>query len=113
MVEVTYKKLLIPNRIIYLNEVKSIKKINVKYYITAYKLKIDLDLKLVSEIYINSIHPNAEDGIFCLPYPISINDNTPKANQAMIENLLKTFNLDNCYFRPWLDMEINENKKEE
>lgn len=95
----TFRKIIVPSRLIYKKKLFKITYVPQKYIIKKYIIKIIQD-KFVS-LNIESSHPNADySGEFCIPY--NMTNITFKNNlKKILENMMNTFNLDNCYFTPW------------
>jgi hypothetical protein len=60
-------------------------------------------------VILNNPHPNAnpKTGEFCIPSYLrdyTINEKTLQ----FTENMLRCFNLDNCYFTPWSEIEYRK-----
>ena len=99
----TIQKKITPNRIIFKGEKKNIVKLNRKFIINGYKLHFT-DSEKLKKVVLSSPHPNCNPrtGEFCL----SFNLQGRKIDHHILptlEVLLKTFNLDDCYFQPWQD----------
>lgn len=98
---VEVKSLLIPYRVIKKQKLYYITSLNSKYYIRDYRIFLN-ELNQLSLLYINNPHPNADNGLFCLPKNI-IELKWTDENRNIVENMLKTFNLDDCFFIPYSD----------
>jgi len=94
----------IPSKLIFKNELYKITKLDKKFIIRGYTIKT-IDNK-ISSIILNNPHPNASPrtGEFCIPQQFrAINLN--KKTKGMIGLMLCHFNLDDCYFTPWNEIE--------
>ena len=100
-------KNLFPKRLIYNKKLHRIKSFNKKYRITGYTLKL-INGKL-EELYIDGLHPNAKinNSEFCIPRSIRGVDYT-KIAKNVIENILTTFDIDDCYYTPWGEIVYEE-----
>lgn len=100
------RKIIVPSRIIYKRKLFKITYIKQKYVIRKYCIKTIRD-KFIS-LYLDSLHPNADSsGEFCVPYKIT--NITFKNNlKNILESMIYTFNLDDCYFKPWGEIEYEE-----
>lgn len=99
----TITKMLIPEKMIYNGKVHQITGLESKYIIRQYVVKtID---KKIDTVYLNSVHPNCDQNTkqFCIPN-ILRNHKFNRESQLILENILITFNLDDCYFKPWNDI---------
>jgi hypothetical protein len=108
--EVTEKKvndIFVPKRMIYQNKLYKIKKFDKKYIIKGYRVDL-IDGKLFN-IIIDGVHPNADPitNDFCLPDSL-YDKEFDKKTRHVIENMLRTFNVDACYFTPWGEIEFEE-----
>jgi len=97
----------VPNKLIFKNEIHEILNLDSKFIIGGYKVKT-VDGK-IDMITLSCPHPNANPrtGEFCIPSnlrKLDLNSNTIK----MIENMLCCFNLDDCYFTPWDEIEYRK-----
>jgi len=92
-------KILIPNRVFFQNELHKITYLDNKYIIKKYSVVLKNNFQL-EKIQLENIHPNYENNQgFCISSNLKIQ--TWNINiQKIIENMLITFNLDNCYFTP-------------
>lgn len=110
MIIKTFHKTIVPLKLIYDRKIFRITNISKDYIIRGYKVKIGQDNKFIS-LHIKSLHPNANtSGKFCMEsyYQTCIFDNEM---QKMLEKSMSVFSLDNCYFRPWGDVEYEEYEK--
>ena len=103
------RKVHVPKRLIFNKQLFEIVNLNKKFVIIEYKIKT-VDGKIDS-VFINCPHPNANPrtGEFCIPHSIrslEYNENTVE----MIDTMLCCFNLDDCYFTPWDEIEYKRNK---
>lgn len=95
-------KKLVPERMIHNNKIYRITKIDPNYIIDKYSVRVtDGKNKLIS-IKLDADHCNADPytDLFCLSanvkYKVLSNDLI-----KLIENLIRTYNLNNCYFTPF------------
>lgn len=104
---ITIERILVPNLLVYKKIPYKIEWVDKKYFIkkysiTTYKNKL---LKLTLDTPHPNCHPTEHD--FCLPenfIEMKIDD----LNTKKLEILLKTFNLDNSYFRPWDELRFTK-----
>ena len=95
------EKIIIPTKAIYKKRVKEIKKVDSSFVVKGYN--IHLKNKKIDKVTIDSKHPNCnpENNELCIPDFVK-NINLDKTVIIVIENLLQTFNLDSCYYIPWM-----------
>ena len=93
-------KNLFPKRMIYEKKLYKIKMFDRKYNIRSYTIKL-INNK-IEELYIDGYHPNAKinNGEFCTPKLLRQKDYS-KIDKNVIENILTTFDIDDCYYTPW------------
>jgi len=96
-----------PYKLIFRNQIHEILKLDPKFVIRGYKIQT-VDGK-IDNIFLNNPHPNADPGTgeFCIPNKLrelELNENTLK----MISTMLCCFNLDDCYFTPWDEIEYRK-----
>ena len=103
------RELYVPNKLIFRNEVYEIIDINRKFTIKGYVIKT-VDGK-VDMVILNNPHPNANPrtGEFCIPSYLRSYTLNEKTLQ-FIESMLRCFNLDNCYFTPWSEIEYRRQR---
>jgi hypothetical protein len=95
-------KKIVPERMIYNNKIYKITYINSNYIIDKYSIRVtDGKEKLIS-IKLDADHCNCDPitDIFCL----SANVKYKKLSNDLIkiiENLIRTYNINNCYFTPF------------
>jgi len=99
-----FKTTIIPDRVVYNGIVKKLLKVDDKFKIRGYKLYLTENDEL-TKLVIDTPHPNCnpKTGEFC----ISLNIKGREVNNLtipVIESLLKTFNLDDCFYQPWRDI---------
>jgi len=99
--------LFIPNKLVFKNTLYTITKLPKKFYIKDYIIKTVNDN--IDLIIINVPHPNAnpKNGNFCIPHKLreeKISDNI----KVIIQTMLCCFNLNDCYFTPWDEIEYEE-----
>ena len=92
-------KLLIPKTVISDGKINVIKHIDSKYLIRGYIVETLNDY--IDNVFISSPHPNCDPNTskFCIPN-ILRKRKFDKQTEKIIEAILITLNLDNCYFRP-------------
>lgn len=97
----------VPYRLIFNNEIYQITNIHKKYVIK------DLTIKTVNRkieaIELESPHPNSNprNGEFCIPDHLR-NFEVNEKSIKMIELMICCFNLDDCYFTPWDEIEYKK-----
>lgn len=96
-----------PQKIIHNGSVYRIIKYPRKYFIRGYKLTL-INGK-IDNVHIKAAHPNAQPstGKFCIPNELRkmpYNHNT----QKLLEIILGQFNLNNCYFTPWNEIQYRK-----
>lgn len=95
-------KKIVPERMIYNNKIYRITKIDPNYIIDKYSIRVtDGKNKLIS-IKLDADHCNADPytDLFCLSANIKYKKLTGDLIKT-IENLIRTYNLNNCYFTPF------------
>ena len=99
----TINKILVPEKMIYNRKVYKITGLESKYIIKKYTVKT-VNGKIDS-VYLDSLHPNCDPDTkqFCIPN-ILRQQKFNKKIQPILENIIITFNLDDCYFKPWGDI---------
>jgi len=107
LTKIKINELIVPKRLIFRNELYRILDYPNKYLTTGYRVVL-VDGK-IDEIEIDNLHPNANPrtGELCIPNSLrdfSLNDESKK----MIYNILSCFNLDNCYFTPWDEIQYRK-----
>lgn len=100
----TMREIHVPNKLIFKKQMHDITNINKKFIIRDYQIKT-VDGKL-DTVTLHNPHPNAEPdtGEFCIPHSIrswEIN----KKSLDFIKIMICCFNLDDCYFTPWDEIE--------
>ena len=100
-------KILVPERVIHNGKVYKLTNLGSKYIIKKYTVKTVN--KKIDMVYLNSIHPNCDPNTneFCIPNILRQHKFTKKT-QRMLEQILTTFNLDDCYFKPWDDISYTQ-----
>ena len=106
---ITKRKEIIPNRVIFGNELNEIVELDNKYKITEYYITVTEvnNGYQITKVQIDTIHPNSnpDTSEFCIPKGIKYdNERTPKE----LERMFKTFNLNDCYFQPWEDFKFKK-----
>lgn len=101
------RKVHIPRKLIFKNQIHEITNINRKFVIKGYKIKT-VDDK-IDMVIINNPHPNANPrtGEFCIPDNLRQHELNESAIN-MIDCILICFNLDDCYFTPWDEIEYKK-----
>jgi len=99
---------LVPTILIYKRKVYKIEQIHKKYFIKKYKISTFKNkiYKLVLETPHPNCHPETKE--FCLPVHLIGEELNNKMNYT-IETMLKTFNFDGCYFKPWDELRYIKN----
>jgi len=102
------KEEIVPNRLIYKKRSYVIKRVANKFKIKGIKIYFTQSGKL-EKVIINGEHPNSnpETGEFCLPENLIFRE-ADSMVLPTIESVLRTFNLDDCYFQPWEDFSYME-----
>jgi len=97
----------VPRQLIFKNQIHEITNLDRKFVIKDYKIKT-VDGKL-DMIILNNPHPNAnpKTGEFCIPHKLRQLD-VDKKTLNMIKSMLCCFNLDDCYFTPWDEIEYKQ-----
>ena len=98
--EILVETIVRPRRMIYRWRQYKINSADDMFTISKYKIYVTRNK--VCKVSIDAKHPNYDDNKdeFCLPSCIKgriINDNLIQ----LIEDILETFNLDNCYYNVW------------
>lgn len=102
MKQYSITKKIVPERMIYNNKIYRITKIDPNYIIDKYSIRVtDGKNKLIS-IKLDADHCNADPytDLFCLSANIQYKKLTGDLIKT-IENLIRTYNLNNCYFTPF------------
>lgn len=97
----------VPSKLIFKNQLYKITDLNEKFIIKGYKIKTVNNL--IDSVILETSHPNAnpKTGEFCLPHKLrSLKLN--KKTKEMIGVMLCNFNLDDCYFTPWNEIECQK-----
>ena len=96
-----------PRKLIYRNELHTITKLAKKFDIVSYVVKT-VDGK-IDMVILNNPHPNAvpRTGEFCIPNNLRQHELTDNSKH-MITSMLSCFNLDDCYFTPWDEIEYKK-----
>jgi hypothetical protein len=100
-------KFIIPKKLIFKNELYRITKIANKFEISNYIVKTVNGL--IDMVILNNPHPNAmpSSGEFCIPHSLRKNKLNENSN-SMIISMLSCFNLDDCYFTPWDEIQYKK-----
>lgn len=100
-------KVYVPNILIFRNRIYKIITIAPKFTIKGYIIKtVD---NLIDMVILSNPHPNAnpKSGDFCIP-PYIRNLKLNEKSLGVIENMLRCFNLDDCYFTPWSEIKYRK-----
>lgn len=97
----------VPYKMIYKNSIYKITNLDRKFVIRDIIVKT-VDNK-IDMVFINSPHPNANpnDGEFCIPNYLREHELNKKSLET-IRLILCCFNLDDCYFTPWNEIEYEK-----
>lgn len=100
-------EIVVPGKLIFKNQMHHITNISKKFIIRDYKIKT-VDGK-IDTVILNNPHPNADprSGEFCIPPQIrewEVN----KKSLNFIRMMMYCFNLDDCYFTPWDEIEYKK-----
>jgi hypothetical protein len=98
------REIIVPTKLIFKKQYHEITNISRKFVIRDYKIKT-VDDK-IDTVTLNNPHPNADPqtGEFCIPHKIrELEVNEKSLN--FIRVMLCSFNLDDCYFTPWDEIE--------
>lgn len=89
-----------PRKLIFKNELYNITELSEKFEIKNYIVKT-VNGK-IDMVILNNPHPNANPrtGEFCIPSSLRKHELTENTKD-MILSMLSCFNLDDCYFTPW------------
>ena len=103
----TISKFIMPRKLIFKNEIYQITTLAKKFEISSYIVKT-VNGK-IDMIILNNPHPNAvpRSGEFCIPHSLRKNELTKNSN-SMIVSMLSCFNLDDCYFTPWDEIQYEK-----
>jgi len=97
---------IIPRRMIYKRRIEPIRITNSNFILKG--LTIYTFNNWIKEVTVHGLHPNASpSGIYCLPQALQ-REYSEKVENAIIE-LVKIYNLDDCYFTPWQAIERGVN----
>ena len=100
-------KFIMPRKLIFKNELYKITKLAPKFEISNYIVKtVNSNIDM---IILNNPHPNASPrtGEFCIPNTLRKSKLTENSN-SMIISMLTCFNLDDCYFTPWDEIQYEK-----
>ena len=97
-------KVVIPSNLIFNGTVHKLTKVSKKFIIKGFTVKT-VNGKIDS-LFLNDPHPNADPrtGEFCIPHKLRQVNYNAKAVLTLL-TILGTFNLDDCYFTPWTEIE--------
>lgn len=100
---------IIPRKLIFNNQLYKITNLEKKFEIKGYTVKT-VDGK-IDMILLKNPHPNAypKTGEFCIPSTLR-NHKLSKDTKKAIKSMLLCFNLDDCYFTPWDEIEYEKLK---
>lgn len=96
-----------PSKLIFRNKIYQITDLDEKFIIKKYKIKtVD---SFIDSVYLYNPHPNANPrtGEFCIPPNMRLLK-VNKTVKKMIGIMLCNFNLDDCYFTPWNEIEYQK-----
>ena len=104
--ETFFDLIIIPDKAIYRGNIYELQ-VSTNFIMKGFKV-ITMNDKIF-EVYIRGKHPNANPRTreFCLPpvtYKLPIN----KDSENLIYNKLMCYNLDDCYYIPWNEIELNQ-----
>ena len=101
------RKVHVPHKLIFKNQIYEITQLAKKFVIKEFSIKT-VNGK-IDQVTINCPHPNANPrtGDFCIPHSLRKHD-LSKNTVTMIENMLCCFNLDDCYFTPWDEIQYEK-----
>jgi len=96
-----------PRKLIYKNEIYTITKLANKFEVDGFIVKT-VNGK-IDMVILDNPHPNAipKSGEFCIPHSLRKYNLTNKSKN-MITNMLLCFNLDDCYFTPWDEIQYKK-----
>lgn len=96
---------IIPERIIFKRDLYKITNIDKKYIIKEYTIQTYKNG--FEKLILKSPHPNAipKTGEFCIPERLIGKPVDSKLKFIIETQLLVTYNLDNCYFTPWDELQ--------
>jgi len=94
-----FKKKIVPNRFFCKEGVFRITEIASKYVINEYMIEVDNNC--INKVIIDAKHPNSDPRTneFCLPKSLK-GRKLNKLTLLLIESMLSSFHLDDCYFSP-------------
>ena len=96
----------VPSKLIFKNNIHEITNLDRKFIIKDFKIKT-VDGK-IDTVILNNPHPNAnpKTGEFCIPHSLR-KEEINQDSLNTIRTMLCCFNLDDCYFTPWDEIEYN------
>jgi hypothetical protein len=102
-----FREIHIPYKLVHRNQIYEIVKLHDKFIVKGFIIKTVNDK--IDMVIINNPHPNANPrtGELCIPNQLrrlKITKNTLN----MIRTMLCCFNLDDCYFTPWDEIEYRK-----
>jgi len=99
-----FKSTIVPTRVKFNGQMKKLKRLDDKFIVRSYKLYLTQENELL-KLVIDAPHPNSnpKNNEFCLAFDL-VGRKVDKRTIPVIESLIKTFNLDDCYFQPWRDI---------
>lgn len=103
--ETFFPKIIVPDRAIYDGNLYRME-VSRKFTLRGFKIRSVNDK--INQIFIKGTHPNANPRTreFCLPNKLRkqpLNSETTN----IIQTIMRCFNLDDCYFTPWDEIDIN------
>jgi len=101
------RKVIVPDKLIYRSEIFRIIDIHPKFIIKSFVIKTVNDK--IDLIKVASPHPNVNptNKNLCISHSMRTLSLTPNAI-IMIETILSCFNLDDCYFTPWNEIQYTK-----
>lgn len=98
----------IPNKLIYKNEVYEITSVDSKFVLRGFKIHLE-DNGTLKRVTLSDYHPNCDpySKEFCIP-PSLIHEKLENKTMLLIMNYLKTFNFDSCYYMPWVSFKYKK-----
>ena len=97
-----FKRIIVPTRVIYKNSIRLITRINLDFVVNGYSVYLDEESRL-EKVIINGRHPNSDPNTneFCISEPFKNMFKITKSYRRRLENMIATFNMNDCYFSPW------------
>ena len=103
--ETFFDRIIIPDRAIYDGRLYRMET-NKKFILKGYKVK-SINKK-IDQIFIRGVHPNAnpKNKEFCIPNKLR-KQSLSLETTNIIQTIMRCFNLDDCYFTPWDEIDID------